>query len=140
MDSYHGRCYCGNIEFVVDHDVVPNKATYCHCDSCRRAHAAPLYHVVYVPKEAFHITKGNDFLQPFVKEANIVIRSFCRNCGTRICNERPAKPQLGVGFFPNLLDENIQNNLPEKFKPTAHFCHVEAVLPIHEWSDGLTLG
>lgn len=47
--GYHGQCYCGKVKFLVRNDAYPTKAVYCHCESCRRAHAAPLYHVVYIP-------------------------------------------------------------------------------------------
>jgi hypothetical protein len=30
-----------------------------------------------------------------------------------MCNRVPAKLSLGVGFFPNLLDEEVQRSLPE---------------------------
>ena len=137
MSSFNGHCYCGKIQYMVDEDVVPNKSVYCHCDSCRRSHSAPLYHVVYIPKESFHIVEGMDHLTSFSKEVGGVTRSFCRICGSKICNELPLKPELGVGFFPNTLNEDIQKDLPEKFKPIAHYHHVEAVLPINNWNDGL---
>jgi Paired amphipathic helix repeat len=42
-----GHCYCGAVVFSV---AVPESerdahCCYCHCDSCRRAHSAPLYQV-----------------------------------------------------------------------------------------------
>jgi hypothetical protein len=51
MNAVHvtGHCYCGAIRFAVDipEGDAPIFTAYCHCDSCRRAHAAPLYHVAW---------------------------------------------------------------------------------------------
>ena len=38
----HGRCYCGAVTFSVRTDAKVHLGCYCHCESCRRAHAAPL--------------------------------------------------------------------------------------------------
>jgi len=133
---FAGRCYCGGITFRVSDscDASPPppsplinpplltpppsppgsvRALFCHCDSCRRAHAAPLYQVVYLPESCFEITAGAHLLQPFARSPAHVVRSFCGACGSRVCNRVPAKPSLGVGFFPNLLDEGAQKALPE---------------------------
>ena len=41
-----GTCYCGGVKFGVTIDSTKYvRALYCHCESCRRAHAAPLYQV-----------------------------------------------------------------------------------------------
>lgn len=132
---YHGQCYCGSIHFVVDGSFKDVRPVYCHCDSCRRAHSAPLYQIVYVPVEAFKITEGVEFLNPFSRgEPSSPIRSFCAKCGSRIKNELPAKPEI-VGFFPALLDESVQHNLPEIYKPVRHCNSKEATLPLHKLHD-----
>lgn len=47
-DVVSGTCYCAGMKFTVDCTrVAPRKSLYCHCESCRRAHAAPVYQVVY---------------------------------------------------------------------------------------------
>lgn len=55
-----GHCYCGAIQFAVHIPAgdQPIFTAYCHCDSCRRAHAAPLYHVACVDQSHFEITAG----------------------------------------------------------------------------------
>ena len=73
------------------------RSLFCHCDSCRRAHAAPLYQVVYLPESCFEITTGAHLLQAFARSPAHVVRSFCSACGSRICNRVTAKPSLGVG-------------------------------------------
>ena len=40
-----GFCYCGAVTFSVRADATVVRAAFCHCESCRRAHAAPLYQI-----------------------------------------------------------------------------------------------
>src|SRR5262245_2590783 len=51
MDRIHGRCSCGAVQL----ELVPPTlfASYCHCESCRRAHAAPFVAWTAVPCTAF---------------------------------------------------------------------------------------
>ena len=134
---YHGRCYCGGIKYRISALTKPNKAVYCHCESCRRAHSAPLYQVVYLPKEDFEIFEGNDLLKDYSRDSTSVIRSFCSNCGSRIQNILPMKPQLGLGFFPATLEESLQHDLPVVFRPNLHYLDNEAVLDLNCLHDGI---
>ena len=134
---YHGHCYCGEVAFTVATDVVPNAACFCHCESCRRAHSAPLYQVVYIPVDSFSITKGKDLVKAFSKNADSVVRSFCKNCGSKISNVLPQKPSLGIGFFPALLEESVQHDLPDIFKAREHYLSVESVLDLEALHDGI---
>eukprot|EP01031_Cornospumella_fuschlensis_P032991 gene32991-39901_t len=134
---YHGQCYCGEVHFEVDASIKPVKAVYCHCESCRRAHSAPLYQIVYTPPEAIRITKGEELLKAFSRSESTPIRYFCSNCGSRVKNFLPYKPQLGIGFFPALLDDEVQRNLPDVFRPTYHNRSAESVLRLECLHDNL---
>ncbi len=136
-----GHCYCGEIAFEVNADpaITPFRSLYCHCESCRRAHSAPLYQVIYIDPTAFRITKGEDeHLKSFIRpKEGSPQRFFCGNCGSRIKNHLPAQPDLGIGFFPALLEETIQHNLPDHWRPNRHHLCIESVLPIDKICDGL---
>ena len=138
LACYHGHCFCGDVRFTIAADVVPNTSLYCHCESCRRAHAAPLYQVVYIPAESFRIVAGQEFVKAYSKSDGAVVRSFCQECGSRIHNVVTEKPSLGIGFFPALLEEEVQQNLPDIFKPRCHYLSNETVLSLSDWHDGLT--
>ncbi len=137
---YYGHCYCGGIKYRVTTTTIPNRALYCHCESCRRAHSAPLYQVVYLPKEDFEIIEGKDLLKAYSRDSTSVIRSFCLNCGSRIQNQLPIKPELGIGFFPATLEESLQHDLPAIFRPTLHYLSNEAVLQLSCLHDGIERG
>ncbi len=58
-------------------------------------------------------------------------------CFLRIQNILPNKPDLGVGFFPALLEESLQHNLPAVLKPKYHYLSNEAVLDLNIFCDGI---
>jgi hypothetical protein len=125
---YSGSCYCGAVSYQVN-ECQPHKAVYCHCESCRRAHAAPLYHVVYVKAADIRVTQGDDKLNNFTKPGSTVMRSFCAVCGSRMFN-RLQRDADWIGFFPATLQESVQHALPRCFQPTEHYLAEEAVLDI----------
>lgn len=127
----NGHCYCGGVTFSVSipAGARPFKATYCHCDSCRRAHAAPLYHVVIMDAEWFTITAGEELLQEFGRGGPT--RIFCTRCGSKVMNTFGGwKPggRTPLAFFPNLLDEATQHDLPEPLRAKGHHQPQECVL------------
>ncbi len=100
----------------------PIFTAYCHCDSCRRAHAAPLYHVAVVDESMFTVIAGAEHLQEFQREGGPV-RAFCRVCGSRVLNRFPGWSPDGktpIGFFPNLLEAATQKELPNALRPQRH--------------------
>ena len=120
-----GHCYCGAIEYAVriPEGEAPLFSLYCHCDSCRRSHAAPLYQVVCVDEAHFELTSGSDTVTEFHKGGKAPIRAFCQSCGSRIYNRFPVwrpKGKVGVAFFPGTLDAEVQAALPELLRPTRH--------------------
>ena len=129
MGDFEGRCYCGAVQYRIKADCTPFKATYCHCESCRRAHAAPLYHVVYVKEEDFRFLDGRELLTSFrMNDRTMVTRVFCSVCGTRVMNILHNKPWFG--FFPATLCNDVQHALPLKFQPELHYCGDEAVVDV----------
>ena len=146
-----GHCYCNRITYTYDFTTEHKTlfAAWCHCDSCRRVHSAPLYHVVWneglFPDNcAFTITKGSEFLKTCPPNANPGAtggRAFCTECGTIITGhflpgEHKFFPNGAVAVYPNTLDEQYQgDNLPKPFVPTFHANSSEHVIPIFD--DGL---
>ena len=119
-----GRCYCGAVRFVVRTDATPIRATFCHCESCRRAHSAPLYQVCYVKPSDFAVTAGRELLKAPPRPHGY--RHFCSECGTRICNVM-TKGIPRTGFFPSTLEAKDQSILPTRFRPELHHCPEEQV-------------
>lgn len=123
--TVHGRCYCGGVRFTVSvpAGTAPTFTAYCHCDSCRRAHAAPLYQVVCIDREHLHIDEGADRVQDFRRPGASIVRSFCGTCGSRIHNTFGAwKPngRTPLVFFPSLQEPEDQARMPSSWAPTHH--------------------
>jgi len=126
-DCYRGHCYCGAVHYSISKKAAPHTALYCHCESCRRAHASPLYQVVYVPQQAFKITCGEDKINAFNKPGAGVTRAFCAVCGSRMYNTL-ARDGDWWGFFPATLEETLQHALPAQFAAQGHHLAEEAVM------------
>jgi phospholipase/carboxylesterase len=117
-----GFCYCGAVHYSVRGGACGVPACFCHCESCRRSHAAPLYQVCYVPVEDFTITAGSEHIKAHK------FRHFCGECGSKIFNEVAGPQGPRRGFFPSTLEEATQHKLPGRFRPTFHNLSNEAVL------------
>lgn len=80
------------------------------------------------------VTAGVEQLTRYQKCANGVTRSFCRVCGSRVQNvlhkAGVKEEDSRVGFFPALLEEATQHNLPAAFRPTRHYLGEETVLKL----------
>lgn len=131
--SVDGHCYCGEVKYrvVLEEADAPIFSAYCHCDSCRRSHAAPLYHVVCVDDRCFQLTEGADLVVPYQKPGSRIVRAFCDQCGTRLFNRFPGWSPGGrtpVVFFPNTLDEATAQSLPAVFRPVRNNRPEECVL------------
>ena len=128
-----GHCYCGSITYEVDAraDEEPIFAAYCHCDSCRRAHAAPLYRVVCIDARRFEITAGAELLTEFRRPEVTITRAFCSRCGSKILNRFGAWTPGGktpLVFFPDLLTPSSQAQMPAHYRPQKHNRPEECVL------------
>jgi hypothetical protein len=60
MNSLHGSCLCKAIEYELDSLDMP--ISHCHCQTCRKAHAAVFASTAGVMREHFRWTKGQDHL------------------------------------------------------------------------------
>eukprot|EP01052_Picozoa_sp_SAG31_P029726 SAG31_NODE_2979_length_4829_cov_6.315645_3_plen_139_part_00 len=103
----------------------PVFAGFCHCISCRKAHAAPLYQCVYVKPDEITVEGGMDESNPWLaskggeghlgcqeggsEAAGIAHRRvFCKNCGSTMFNDlnilennpMGMEPMKIIGTFP----------------------------------------
>ncbi len=74
-----GRCLCGAVRLQL---LSPTLfCSHCHCESCRRAHAAAFVTWTGVPEERFSLLRGQDMLTRFQSSPG-AFRCFCRACGS----------------------------------------------------------
>lgn len=88
-----GSCLCGAIRYEIDRLDTP--ISHCHCQTCRKAHAAPFASTAGVLREHFRWTRGAERLSAFESSPG-KLRYFCPVCGSHLVAERPAQPHVIV--------------------------------------------
>ncbi len=126
-EEYQGSCLCGGVKVTVSG--APAASGYCHCETCRKWHAAPVNAWVAWPDAAVTVTEGEDLLQSF-RLSEMSHRHWCSTCGTGILNvtnkgltivyammldgsEFVNEPSLHVNYGKRVMD--VPDTLP-KFK------------------------
>ena len=143
IQDIYGRCYCGAVQFLIFAESVPFMAGYCHCRSCRQAHAAPVYQYVYVRKQDFKIIEGSELLQWYTREESrrdSFKRFFCTNCGSKVYNQlrtERSNSQVDLcGTFPSLFDDQkIATN--SIWSPNKHVSCAESIMDLTNFHDEL---
>ncbi len=90
MDVLHGRCLCGRVRLEIATPTLTS--SHCHCESCRRAHSAPLVTWTSLPRTQLRVAAGRDGLTRFESSPG-VYRSFCGRCGSQLLYEGNAEPE-----------------------------------------------
>ena len=88
-EPLRGRCACGAVWLELTPPTL--FASYCHCATCRRVHAAPFVAWTAVPVDAFRITAGSSDVTEYVSSPGVV-RAFCARCGTSLFYLGDASP------------------------------------------------
>lgn len=86
-----GSCLCGAVRYEVDR--FDTGFGHCHCDACRKAHAAPYATTARVLRDAFRIVTGADCMTGYESSPGKV-RRFCRVCGSHVVAERADQPHV----------------------------------------------
>jgi hypothetical protein len=102
-----GGCLCGALRFRLDD--AGAIADFCHCETCRRAHGAPLVAWLQVPPDQFRLLSGR---AGSFESAPGSRRHFCVDCGSQVYMSDAAGRSLGVAVA--CLDD------PEAVRPQAH--------------------
>lgn len=123
-DALEGGCQCGNIRYRIDAE--PMMAAICHCNSCRRAHAAPS--VAWALFELGQVQFTGPRPKEYAASAEVQ-RGFCPDCGTPIC--------FRGSYLPGLIDISIGSlDDPESVEPRFHFWY-SSHLSWAEYADDL---
>lgn len=85
-----GQCYCGAVEFTVEH---PQGCDYCHCSICRRLHSAPFVPWASFKQDDLHITAGEGKLKMY-QSSEHATRTSCAECGTWLFFESAGWPRM----------------------------------------------
>lgn len=99
-----GGCACGAIRYRARTSEA--LALYrCHCRDCQKQTSSAFGLSMFMPAEAFELTRGAP--KKFARTADsgrVIDSHFCADCGSRIYNTSPARPGL-VNLRPGTLDD-----------------------------------
>ena len=109
MADMTGRCLCGKVRWVTPGPVL--WAGHCHCQSCRRATAAPMTSFFGVPRNSV-IWSGD--LAGHLTSDGTVRRQFCATCGAQMTYQNQIWPSE-THLYAACLDD------PAQFEPQAHY-------------------
>ncbi len=86
MESYEGKCSCGDIEFGFEGE--PINSVFCYCKECQTHTGSDKWFGLWVPTDKFKITKGLASSYTRIADSgHEVHHNFCSNCGTTVCAE-----------------------------------------------------
>jgi hypothetical protein len=74
-----GRCLCGAVRIELEPPTL--FASHCHCESCRRSHAAAFVTWTGVVDSRFQLTAGEPEITRYESTPG-AFRCFCSRCGT----------------------------------------------------------
>ena len=78
----HGRCHCGQIEFVTQSEP---RSVICHCTDCQIMSGGPYRAITQTSEDDFRLTKG--VLKKYYKtgdSGNKRELAFCGDCGSPV--------------------------------------------------------
>ncbi|MEQ1508488.1 MAG: GFA family protein [Myxococcota bacterium] len=123
-----GGCLCGAVRFRSSGPTL--FASHCHCDTCRRAHAAAFVTWTAVPVGALTVD-GEAALRRF-RSSPAVERSFCGTCGTPLFyrgDDAPDRVYLPVATV-DALDRPVSDHV--SYEEHAGWLEGVERLPCHE--------
>lgn len=86
-----GSCLCRTIGYEIDQLDTP--IGLCHCQTCRKAHAAAFNATAGVRREHFRWLRGQERLASYESSPGKK-RHFCANCGSQLVAEREGQAYL----------------------------------------------
>ena len=79
-----GSCLCGAVRYEIDRLDTP--IGYCHCTTCRKAHAAPYAPTARVARNGFRLVAGEEKLSAFESsDCSCCFGGLGRSARTRSC-------------------------------------------------------
>lgn len=76
MQTYHGSCHCGAVQYDVATDGIKN-VMQCNCSRCHRLG----WLLTFVPASSFILTAGEDNLTEYRFNTKRIAHLFCKTCG-----------------------------------------------------------
>lgn len=85
-----GSCLCHSVQYEIDELASP--IGFCHCHTCRKAHAAAAAPTARVRRENFRWLAGREFVRNYESSPGKT-RHFCGECGSHIVAMRTGQEE-----------------------------------------------
>lgn len=109
----HAQCFCGAVRLKAELPTL--EVAHCHCDNCRRAHAAGALTYARFAEDTFGVVVGEELLTRFETPETGTIRAFCSVCGATLFAHNTSR-------WPGVVDVSLANILdPIDRLPDSHF-------------------
>ena len=128
--AIRGSCMCGAVRFELTPPT--DFFSHCHCESCRRAHAAPFVSWTGVLEHRFRWVAGADKLRGY-RSSHHATRTFCTVCGTRVSyvsTEWPGKVYVPVATLLDPMDREPESHI--HIGEAVPWCVLGDSLPRHQ--------
>jgi hypothetical protein len=99
------------VKFQIESDL--KTVVHCHCQFCSKAHGAAFVTILLMPASGLSVIQGEELIARHRIEKLDADRCFCKKCGTRLFNHRPAANRVSVVVATLKLDQPL--------RPLAHF-------------------
>ncbi|MBN8238869.1 GFA family protein [Marinobacter hydrocarbonoclasticus] len=129
-----GSCLCGEISYEIDSVDMP--IVHCHCQTCRKAHAASFAATAGVKRENFRWLSGINSISTFESSPG-KSRHFCKRCGSHLVAERPAQPHVIVRVATLDVDPELRPEAHIWVSHDAPWLEYEGVRKHREWRDDI---
>ena len=87
MNTYHGSCHCGSVQFAIEADL--SRLAHCNCSLCIKKGAL----FTYVSPEAFRLLRGQSALRLYQFNTKISSHYFCKHCGIHTFGHPRSSPE-----------------------------------------------
>ena len=131
-----GGCFCGAVQFVLTGPT--DFCAHCHCESCRRSHAAAFVTWTGVPADHFAFSQGEDDIR-WYRSSEWIEWGFCATCGSSMLYRavragHPEGPRLdrmyvAVGALLDAMDR--EPNVHVSFEERVPWFHPHDPLRKH---------
>lgn len=102
-ESREGGCSCGRVRYRITGKPIALAA--CHCGQCQRQSGSAFGMSLVVPRDAFELLAGElRTIELRADSGTLKIGSFCGDCGARIHNSWPSRPD-NYNVKPGTLDD-----------------------------------
>jgi len=124
-----GSCLCNKVTYTLKNGI--EEIVHCHCQTCRKAHAAAFSSVAKIMDEDFEINSGTELLKSYESSPGKQ-RYFCSNCGSQIYAKKSGTPHLVLRMGTVDTDQTIPERCHIWLSDKASWYQLNSDIPCYD--------